>query len=35
MRAYANSFGGSQDVMVLDSTSSFFDYFGSGTAGQK
>ncbi|MGI9321871.1 MAG: protease modulator HflC [Thiogranum sp.] len=35
MRAYANSFGGSQDVMVLDATSSFFDYFGSGTAGQK
>jgi membrane protease subunit HflC len=30
MRAYANSFGGSQDVMVLDSSSSFFDYFGSG-----
>jgi membrane protease subunit HflC len=35
MRAYANAFGGSQDVMILDSTSSFFDYFGSGTAGQK
>jgi len=35
MRAYANSFGGSQDVMVLDSSSSFFDYFGSGTVGQK
>jgi membrane protease subunit HflC len=35
MRAYNNSFGGSQDVMVLDSASSFFDYFGSGTAGQK
>jgi membrane protease subunit HflC len=35
MRAYANAFGGSQDVMILDSSSSFFDYFGSGTAGQK
>jgi membrane protease subunit HflC len=32
LRAYGNSFGGSQDVMVLDSSSSFFDYFGSGAA---
>jgi membrane protease subunit HflC len=30
LQAYGNSFGGSQDVMVLDSSSSFFDYFGSG-----
>jgi len=35
LRAYANAFGGSQDVMVLDSSSSFFDYFGSETAGQE
>ena len=35
LRAYGNSFGGSQDVMVLDSSSSFFDYFGSEAAGKK
>ena len=35
LRAYANAFGGSQDVMVLDSSSSFFDYFGSESAGQE
>lgn len=29
LQAYANSFGGSQDVMVIDPSSSFFDYFGS------
>ncbi len=27
LQAYANSFGGSQDVMVIDPSSSFFDYF--------
>ena len=32
LRAYGNSFGGSQDVMVLDPSSSFFDYFGSDSA---
>jgi len=35
LRAYGNSFGGSQDVMVLDSSSSFFDYFSSETARQE
>lgn len=34
LRAYANSFGGSQDVMVLDTSSRFFDYFGSDVAAQ-
>jgi len=34
LRAYGNAFGGSQDVMVLDSSSSFFDYFGSDAAGE-
>jgi membrane protease subunit HflC len=29
LQAYGNSFGGSKDVMVIDPTSSFFDYFGS------
>ena len=29
LRAYSNSFGGNQDVMVLDGTSEFFEYFGS------
>lgn len=29
LQAYGNAFGGSQDVMVLDPTSRFFDYFGS------
>jgi len=35
LQAYGNSFGNSNDVMVLDSSSSFFDYFGSSTAGEK
>ena len=35
LQAYGNSFGNSNDVMVLDSSSSFFDYFGSDTAGEK
>jgi membrane protease subunit HflC len=29
LQAYGNSFGGSQDVMVIDPKSSFFDYFNS------
>ena len=29
LQAYGNSFGNSSDVMVLNPTSSFFDYFGS------
>ena len=32
LQAYGNSFGNSSDVMVLNPTSSFFDYFGSDTA---
>jgi len=35
LRAYGNSFGNSNDVMVLNPTSSFFEYFGSDTAGEK
>ena len=35
LQAYGNSFGNSNDVMVLDPSSSFFDYFGSETAGEK
>ena len=35
LQAYGNSFGNSNDVMVLDPSSSFFDYFGSDTAGEK
>lgn len=31
LQAYVNSFGGSQDVMVIDPSSSFFDYFGDDT----
>lgn len=31
LQAYGNSFGSSNDVMVLDPTSSFFQYFGSDT----
>jgi len=29
LQAYGNAFGGSQDVMVIDPTSSFFEYFNS------
>jgi membrane protease subunit HflC len=29
MQAYGNAFGRNQDIMVLDPSSSFFDYFGS------
>jgi membrane protease subunit HflC len=32
LQAYGNAFGGSNDVMVLDPSSSFFDYFGSDRA---
>lgn len=32
LQAYGNSFGSSNDVMVLDPSSSFFQYFGSDTA---
>lgn len=32
LQAYRNSFGHGNDVMVLDPSSSFFDYFGSETA---
>jgi membrane protease subunit HflC len=31
LQAYGNSFGNSTDVMVLNPTSSFFDYFGGDT----
>jgi membrane protease subunit HflC len=30
LQAYENAFGTSKDVMILDPSSSFFDYFGSG-----
>lgn len=29
LQAYGNAFGGNQDVMVIDPSSSFFEYFGS------
>ncbi|MGD2128923.1 MAG: protease modulator HflC [Lysobacterales bacterium] len=32
LQAYGNAFGGSGDVMVLDPSSDFFDYFGADTA---
>jgi len=34
LQAYGSSFGGNQDILVLDPSSSFFDYFGS-EAGRK
>jgi membrane protease subunit HflC len=34
LQAYGNAFGGSNDVMVLDPSSSFFKYFGSDQAEQ-
>lgn len=34
LQAYGNSFGSSNDVMVLDPSSSFFQYFGSDTPGE-
>jgi membrane protease subunit HflC len=35
LRAYANAFGNSGDVMVLDPSSSFFEYFGGDVAREK
>ena len=35
LQAYGNAFGGSQDVMVLDPSSRFFDYFGSEAPGKQ
>lgn len=34
LQAYGNSFGGNQDVLVIDPSSSFFDYFDSDEARQ-
>jgi len=35
LQAYGNAFGSNQDVLVLDPTSSFFDYFSSDTGREK
>ena len=35
LQAYGNSFGSNSDVMVLDPSSSFFEYFGSDSARDK
>jgi membrane protease subunit HflC len=35
LQAYGNAFGGSNDVMVLDPSSSFFDYFGTEKSGDQ
>ena len=35
LQAYGNAFGNSSDVMVLNPTSSFFEYFGRDTAGEQ
>jgi len=35
LQAYGNSFGANSDVMVLNPTSSFFEYFGSDTAAKE
>jgi membrane protease subunit HflC len=35
LQAYGNSFGSNSDVMVLNPASSFFEYFGSDTAGEQ
>jgi membrane protease subunit HflC len=35
LQAYENAFSGSQDVMVLDASSSFFDYFSSDRASER
>jgi membrane protease subunit HflC len=35
LQAYGNAFGGSSDVMVLDPSSSFFEYFGSDRPGER
>ena len=34
LQAYGNAFGGNNDVMVLDRSSRFFDYFGSDIPGE-
>lgn len=34
LQAYGSAFGGGNDVMVLDPSSEFFDYFGSGSSRQ-
>jgi membrane protease subunit HflC len=34
LQAYSNAFGGQQDVLVLDPSSDFFEYFGEADAGQ-
>ena len=34
LQAYGNAFGNGNDIMVLDPTSEFFDYFGSESAGK-
>jgi membrane protease subunit HflC len=34
LQAYSNSFGRNKDIMVLDPSSSFFDYFGSASGRQ-
>ncbi len=33
LQAYGNAFGGQQDVLVLDPSSEFFEYFGKGSGG--
>ncbi|MCW8871576.1 MAG: protease modulator HflC [Xanthomonadales bacterium] len=35
LQAYGNAFGGSNDVMVLDPSSSFFEYFGTDTPSER
>ncbi len=35
LQAYGNSFGSNSDVMVLNPTSSFFEYFGSDSRGEE
>jgi membrane protease subunit HflC len=35
LQAYGNAFGNTSDVMVLNPTSSFFDYFGSSVEGEQ
>ena len=35
LQAYGMAFGDGQDVMVIDPSSEFFDYFGSEKAGQQ
>jgi len=35
LQAYGNAFGGNNDVMVLDRSSKFFDYFGTDAPGER